>query len=167
MRVILAGLALLLTGSGCGADTPSTPGPLAAEAGRACQVVEFAVVNPILGTAFDAAGGAQAESTYACALTRAGQDLPRLTFTITASAVDVLLYTALVRPDGVTEVPELGRYAYEADGPDVVEIHWLSAQPHIATLSYALPAGAAPETIRAQLVELARAVERAIVAAST
>jgi hypothetical protein len=165
---MLAGLALVLTSAGCGADaSPTTPGPRAAEAGRACQVIEFDVVNPILGTAFDAAGGAQVERTYACTLTQTGLELPRLTFTITASTMDVLLYTALVRPEGVTDIPDLGRYAYEVSGPERLEIHWLSQQPHIAALRYALPAGASPETIRPQLVEVARGVEQAIVAASS
>ncbi len=147
--VAVACSALLSTGCEIfGAGEPDRRGelPLAA-AGRACELLDYDVVETQLGTRFDTVGGADKDGTYTCALTQAGSEYPDLTLAVTATAADEVIFTATVTPSSSTAVKGLGRIAYRVDiapsgssGPGV-EVGWLSAHERLLIVRYTFPPG--------------------------
>jgi hypothetical protein len=179
---LIAGLLglLLLAVSACGAGD-GADGPLAATEGRACQVIEFDVVESVLGVRFDTAGGAKVDETYTCVLGQAGKPFPDLTLAMSATAADELIFRATLTPSGSTVVPELGRAAYQvslapvsasdgtASGPGQ-EVAWLSASSRLLTLRYFHATGGSETDVAelgAKLVTLAKQVEQTVVAVPT
>ena len=171
---VLAVVVLLAAVAGCD-DSPLFR-PTAGQAGRACQAVEYDVVEAALGVRFDTANAAQVQDSYSCVLSQAGQSFPDLTVTLAGSAVDELIFQTTVEPSGTTPLENLGRRAYQLSLPPAgdptpsgpgVQVGWLSAAPRIVTLRYTWPAGASAEEVAAltpRLVEFARAIETQIVA---
>ncbi len=180
LRAGLLGLLLVAFVSACGADAEAG-GPGAATEGRACQVIEFDVVESALGVRFDTAGGAKIDETYTCVLGQVGHPFPDLTLAMSATAADELIFRATLTPSSSIVVPELGRGAYQlgraavaagdgtASGPGV-EIGWLSASSRLLVLRYTFSAGVTDTDIAAfapNLVALAKQIEQALVAAPT
>jgi hypothetical protein len=170
---VLAVVVLLAAVAGCD-DSPLFR-PTAGQAGRACQAVEYDVVEAALGVRFDTANAAQVDDAYSCELSQAGQPFPDLAITLAGSPADELIFQTTVEPSGTTPVENLGRRAYQLtvapatdpapSGPGM-QVGWLSAAPRIVTLRYTSPAGASPEEVAAmapRLVEFARAIEAQIV----
>jgi hypothetical protein len=176
----LLGLLFLASLSACDADA-GAGGPGAATEGRACQVIEFDVVESAIGVRFDTAGGAKSDETYTCVLGQTGRAFPDLTLAMSVTAADDLIFRATLTPSNSSVVPDLGRSAYQvglaavtasdgtASGPGV-EVGWLSASSRLLVLRYTHAAGVVETDIAAlppKLVALARQIEQAIVAAPT
>jgi hypothetical protein len=180
LRAGLLGLLLVAFVSACAAEADAG-GPSAAIEGRACQVIEFDVVESTLGVRFDTAGGAHTSETYTCVLGQTGRAFPDLTLAVSATAADELIFRATLTPSNSTAVPELGRGAYQlgleavtasdgtASGPGL-EIGWLSAGSRLLNLRYTHAAGVTDTDVAAlapKLVALAHQIEQALVAAPT
>jgi hypothetical protein len=176
-RALVAGLVLCL--AGCArlaavADPDASPSPPsydwpAAAAGAACGLLDFGTVAQELGTTFDTAGGAQVDNTYTCAVTRAGQQFPDLSLSLSGTDVDDLIFTISVAPDGSTPVKRLGRAAYllpvaasAGHGPGI-EYGWLSSKPRLVVVRYTFAVGATQADVDAmapKLLVLAERVEK-------
>lgn len=178
--ITMAGLAAGAL-AGCAEAEGGGPRPLQFVEGRACEAVEFATVEAVLGVRFDTSAPATVEDTYSCVLTRVDAPLPDLTFTMSATTADEVIFTAVLTPSLATAVPELGRIAYQvslppgtaADGTPTgptVEIGWLSAVPRLMLLRYTWPPNATDAEVAEltpRLIELARGIERAVTTGPT
>lgn len=172
---LIAGLALLAAGcdQGASADAGRRSWPPAI-AGRACQLLDYDVVETQLGTHFDTAGGANRDATFTCALTQAGHDYPDLTLAVTATAADEVIFTATVAPSRSTVVKDLGRIAYRvaiapsgSSGPGV-EVGWLSANERLLIVRYTFPPETTAEHVAEfvpKLIALARQIDESLPAA--
>lgn len=183
MRAARGTVAVLIALAGVLAGCAEGDGqlPLEITQGRACQAVEFDTVEAVLGVRFDTSAPATVEDTHSCVLTRVDAPLPDLTFTMSATAADEVIFTAILTPSLATAVPELGRIAYQvtrppgtaADGTPTgpaVEIGWLSAVPRLMLLRYTWPPDATDAEVAElapRLIELARGIERAVTTAPT
>lgn len=183
MRAALKILAVLVAVAGAlaGCAEESAREPLEPIQGRACQAVDFDTVETVLGVRFDTSAPATVEQTYSCVLTQADAPLPDLTFTMSATTADEVIFTAVLTPSLAAVVPDLGRIAYQvtlapgtaADGTPTgpaLEIGWLSAVPRVMVLRYTWPVGAADADVAAfapRLVELARTIEQAVLTGPT
>lgn len=184
MRAALRAVAVLIAVvgalAGC-AEPDGTREPLEFTHGRACQAVELDTVEAVLGVRFDISAPATLEDTYSCALTQVDAPLPDLTFTVSATTADEVIFTAVLTPSLATAVPELGRVAYQvtlppgtaADGTSTgpaVEIGWLSAVPRLMVLRYTWPPTATDAEVAElapRLLELAQGIERAATTGAT
>jgi hypothetical protein len=183
VRAALRAVAVLIAVAGvlAGCAEGGVSEPFEIIQGRACQAVEFDTVEAALGVRFDTSAPALVEETYSCALTRADAPLPDLTFTMSGTTADEVIFTAVLTPSLATAVPELGRIAYQvtlppgtaADGTPTgpaLEIGWLSAVPRLMLLRYTWPPNATDAEVAAlapRLVELARGIERAVTTVPT
>jgi len=181
-RGVIAGLLglVLVTFTACGTGDDAG-GPIAATEGRACQVIEFDMVESVLGVRFDTAGGAKIDETYTCVLGQSGHPFPDLTLAMSNTAADELIFRASLTPSSSTAVPELGRAAYQvglaavsanggtASGPGI-EVGWLSASSRLLLLRYTHTPGVGDPEVAAfapKLIALAKQIEQALVAAPT
>lgn len=187
----LAGLAvgsvLLLLASGCEANrqtpaeaqapsgatsTPAGPKPTrwpAAAAGGACQLLDYSVIEEILGTAFDVAAGGQQDATYTCVLQRTGTTVPDLSLAVTPTTATPTVFKNMLTPKGAAAVTGLGKVGYRMSvvgkaprGPGI-EIGWLSGNNRIIVLRYTLPpdaAAGAADAFAPKLIELAKKVDQ-------
>lgn len=181
MRASLGVLAVLLVAvlAGCGDGTER--GPFDLPAGRACQAVEPDTVESLLGVRFDTSASAQVEQTYSCVLTSNDASLPDLTFVMSATTADEVIFTTTATPSLATPVAELGRIAYQvsvppgtaADGTPTgpgLQIGWLSVAPRLMLLRYTWPVGATDADVAALapgLLELAKGIEQAVLTGPT
>jgi hypothetical protein len=172
--VKLAAVALLAVPvSGCGSDAaaaPLDPPPRtysAAAAGGACNVLDYGMIAEALGATFDTAGSASKDHTYTCAVTKAGQSYPDLSFSIAAVGADPDVYKQALVPKGAKTVGGLGKVAYQttaAAGGDHgprVEVGWLTGQKAMV-LRYTFPKAATAEDIAAlapKLITLAKKID--------
>ncbi|HWG99507.1 MAG TPA: hypothetical protein VNV66_09330 [Pilimelia sp.] len=162
MRVRLSmltfGAAVLLGGCAQAAAQPPQPpqreaveglsNPVAAAAGGACALLDFAAVRRTLGVTFDVAAATGAGRTRSCVLRATAARHPDLLLTESRTTADAAAFGEEVRPSGARRVTGLGRAAYRATvaptrgrGP-AVEIGWLTADGRLLTLRHTLAAGA-------------------------
>jgi hypothetical protein len=166
----------VLIGAGCGAGGDSaarlvTPSPTrqpAAEAGGACQLLDYDVIQAQLGVRFDIAASGNVDATYTCILQPAKSDLPDLSLAVTATQADASVFKTSVEPKGGATVSDLGKVAYSAPvaagggaGPGI-EVGWLSGNQRLIILRYRGPDGAAAGDANAllpKMVALAKAID--------
>lgn len=182
MRRGVAALGLAVVGlvaGGCDEEVePSGPRggwPLGA-AGMACQLLDYAVVEQALGTAFDTAGGATVESTYSCVLTQGEREYPDLTLAVTPTSANEVIFMATLVPSGASDVEDLGRSAYlmhrpagDGHGP-AVEVGWLSASGRLVVLRYTFAEGADAEAVAemgTRIADYAQQLEQSLPVAAT
>lgn len=180
-------LALLLVIAGCdrapaappagqaaGSSSPTSVKPSrvpAAAAGGVCQLLDYAVVEQLLGLTFEVAAGGQQEATQTCVLQRTGTTVPDLALAVTPSNADATIFKSSVMPKGAAAVGGLGKAGYQAAvnpppnsgrGPGV-EIGWLAANKRILVLRATLAPDATPQSAQElgpKLVELAKKVDQ-------
>ncbi len=176
-RCVVGLLALVLLAAGCGTDRGDN-GATAATEGRACQAIEFDVVESVLGVRFDTAGGARHDETYICVLGQAGHPFPDLTLAMSATEADELIFRASLTPSGSTPVPDLGRIAYQVELPVTnaadgspsgprLEVGWLSVGRKLLYLRYTSAPGANIADVAPKLITLAHQIEATLAAPAT
>lgn len=143
------------------------PAP-AAEAGGACKLLNYGVIQQHVRVEFGIAASAQSEATYTCLLQPRGSTFPDLALSVTATASDDKAFATVHVPNGSTDVSGLGKKAYSAviaeagsAGPGV-EVGWLSVSKRLMVLRLRMEPGAQPATAAGAgpgLIELAKAVD--------
>jgi hypothetical protein len=147
-------LALVLTAGAACTRAEAQPRPAAAQEpvkpfrwpaateGGACLLLDFDVVEQVVGTSFDVAAKGQANETYSCVLQLAGAGAPDLTLAVSGTNADSAVFKSTVVPKGSTPVAQLGVQAYAravpaagAAGP-AVEVGWLSGDNRMLVLRY-------------------------------
>lgn len=162
-------------------DMGASPGPSvpalkpsrapAADAGAACQLLDYTTVEQALGLSFEVAAGGQQDGTQTCVLQIAGASAPDLTLAVTSSNADPAVFRKTVVPKGAADLAGLGKAGYQlavAAAPDAgrgpgVEIGWLSEAKRILVLRCTLPADAPQEeadALAGKLIELAKALDQ-------
>jgi hypothetical protein len=176
---VLVGLTLV-TVAGCAnadahpqATAVSVPSPTrlpAGTAGGACYLLDYDVVEQLVGTSFDVAAASEANDTFTCVLQQAKEaSYPDLTLAVSATDADANTFRSTVQPKGAAPVSELGKIGYSvtqspaADAGASVEVGWLSGNSRILILRYRFPATATPDdvtTLTPKLVALAKKVDQ-------
>jgi len=152
-RCVVA-LALVLVAAAACTRAEAQPRPTAAEEpvkpfrwpaateGGACLLLDFDVVEQVIGTSFDVAAKGQANETYSCVLQRAGAGAPDLTLAVSGTNADPAVFRSTVAPKGSAPVDQLGVQAYAlavpaaaGSGPGV-EVGWLSGDNRLLVLRY-------------------------------
>ncbi|GAA4732672.1 hypothetical protein Prum_024570 [Phytohabitans rumicis] len=175
----LGAAALLLLVAGCGkeaaADTPlPPPAPEtvalpAAAAGGACQLLDYDVIEQLLGTRFDVAAARRVKDTYTCVVQSGGAARPDLVLSVTTTQADADIFEDEVTPDGADELTGLGKAAYRevrAAGGGVgpsVEVAWLTDDARMIIMRYTFATGqpkSAASALGPKLVNLAKKVDK-------
>jgi hypothetical protein len=163
-------LGLGLTGAGCGRGGSGTdlgkfvmPSPSrepAEEAGGACQLLDYDVIQSQMGLTFDIAASGNVDATYTCVLQQTQGDLPDLSLAVTATTADTATFKTTVAPKGSSTVNDLGKAAYSAAvaagsgaGPGY-EVGWLSANQRLIILRYRSANGTASGDVSPLLPKL-------------
>jgi hypothetical protein len=172
-RVLLAVLALtagLVAGCDDAGADPSAKGPTApaAEAGGACQLLDFGMVNAKLGLNLSVAAGAQQDNTFSCVLQAAGASYPDLVLSVSTTTIDKDVFGSMIQPKDATAVEGLGVTGYQMQTPATekagpgVEVGWLAGNKRIIELSLRLAPGT-PDDKAAEavpkVVELAKLID--------
>jgi hypothetical protein len=174
---LLPAVAALALAAGCDVltDEPApgssdSPEPqVAAIAGGACQLLDFAVIEQALGVRFDVSAAAQQEATYTCVLQKTAGSLPDLLLIVTPTSADTPIFRNTLMPKDATLVTGLGKVAYHSVGNafsgrgPIVEVSWLSGNNRLMTLRYTTIGGTTPAeatALAAKLVELAKKVDQ-------
>lgn len=166
---------------------PGAPGPAgdatladtapvaAAEAGGACQLLNYDTIKQSLGVSFGVAAAAQRGGTFTCLVQPRGAGFPDLTLSVTATSADAQSFSGAMVPGGATGVAGLGKAGYSLlrpvagdAGPGVgdagpgVETGWLSGNQRLMVLRYQLgPTSTADDAAAAvsHLIELAKTID--------
>lgn len=178
---LLAMSALLLLG-GCDEavatvpeGTPSSsPSPVArqprpaAEAGGACVLLDYGLIDDALGVRFDVAASGKQGKTSTCVIRSSEAILPDLVLTVSPSTAEASVFVAEMAPSGGQAVKSLGKAAYRGTlkatkktGP-AIEVGWLTSDKRLLTLRLSFPPGmplTAAEWQTTGLVVLAKKVE--------
>lgn len=141
------------TGSAAGGSAGATPSPVvhqpppAAEAGGACRLIDYDVIDEALGVRFDVAASGKQGKTITCVVRSSEKSLPDLVFTVSPTTADTALFGSEVVPDGARTVKSLGKAAYRSTakaakgrGP-AVEVGWLAKDKKLVTLRFTTAAG--------------------------
>lgn len=164
--------------TGCGGEDASparvaVPVPKVVElpasnAGGACELLDYPIVEQDLGMRFDVAAASRLKQTYTCVLRTEAADQPDLTLSVIDVSVDVAGFKADLVPQGGKSVSGLGKAAYRLtvapadEHGATAEIGWLGADGRAASLRYTLPAGQgrdAAEELVDGLVALAKKID--------
>ncbi len=146
---------------------PSSPEPTPASlAGGACLLMDYGVINDVLGTDFDVAAAADKSDSYTCVMQSAAQDFPDLTLSITATDLTTSDFKADVKPSKSATVKELGKIGYEVEraadktnGP-AIEVGWLSGNERLIVLTFAYPQdGTVDPAMVDNVIELAKKID--------
>jgi len=174
---LLPAVAVVALASGCdilteGPEPKPTESPeplVAAVAGGACQLLDFAVIEQVIGVKFEVSASAQEEATYTCVLQRTTGSLPDLLLIVTPTTADTPIFRNNLMPQNATLVTGLGKVAFHAVGSagpgrgPIVEVSWLSANNRLMTLRITTIGGTTPAeatTLATKLVELAKKVDQ-------
>jgi hypothetical protein len=143
---------------------PTRSEQAAVAAGGACRLLDYDVVDRILGVRFEVAAASQSANSFSCVLQVRTASYPDLILTVTPTKVDVKAFRASVMPKGAATVAQLGKVGYSSPAPALdgagpgMEVGWLAGNSRLIVLRYHLAPGAAPEATTAvtpRLVQLA------------
>lgn len=173
------GVLLALPLTGCGGSAAGSPAvipnepqrPAAAEGG-ACQLLEYPVIEQILGARFDVAAATRRKDSYTCVVRATEASHPDLVLTVTPTTVDTSVFRDTVVPKGAKAVGKLGKAAYRVavapaagQGPGL-EVGWLTGDERLVTLRYTLRAGAqkaSADALVPRLIDLAKKIDQSSV----
>ncbi|MGI5244566.1 hypothetical protein [Dactylosporangium sp. CA-139066] len=172
-RVLLALLALaagLVAGCDNAGANPSAPATTAkaADAGGACQLLDFGMVNAKLGLNLSVAAGAQQDNTFSCVLQAAHASYPDLVLSVSTTTIGADVFGTMIQPKDATAVQGLGVTGYQMQTPPTdkagpgVEVGWLAGNKRIIELSLRLAPGTPDEKAgeaMPKLVELAKLID--------
>jgi hypothetical protein len=180
VRRLVAVLSAVLALAGCtgrsasanhSAKSNASPEPSvapAAEAGGACQLVDYETIKGTLGIGFAVAAAAQVGDTYTCVTQPRGASSPDLTLAVTATAANESVFTSTVKPKGAAAVSGLGKAAFSitfgasGDAGPGVQVGWLAGNARLLDLRLRLAKDATPEQAAGavpRLVELAKKID--------
>jgi hypothetical protein len=173
VRAALAGaVTAVFLLSGCTADLPTPqpaptaqPRPAAAEGG-ACQLIEFDKVSAMLGQSFTIAAAAAKDKTFTCVVRPEQSPIPEVVLSVTQTKADASVFKDVVKPKGATDVPGVGKLAYQLVTPakgqsgPVVEVGWLSGDARLLFLRLTLAPGSDPAAAATGLVKLAKEIDK-------
>lgn len=171
MRRLFAAAVAAATLSGCTASAepaPPSPSPVApaALAGGACQLLDFGVLERLLGEHYTVAAAAGKDTTLTCVARTAGAAYPEVTLSVAPSIADAAVFRAKVQPKGATVVDGLGKAAYRVELPGVEgqgpaqEIGWLASNARLLWLRVTLPVGKQAADLGLPLVVLAQEIDK-------
>jgi hypothetical protein len=169
---------LLLLLAGCGteasADTPPPPAPVvpdipAAAAGGVCQLLDYVLIERIVGIKFDIAAARKVDKTYSCAVQAMGAPRPDLVLSVTVTQAEADVFREELIPEGGAAVKGLGKAAYRqirgaggSAGPGV-EVGWLTADARLIILRYTFAPGepkSAADALAPKLIALAKEINQ-------
>ncbi|WP_428961356.1 hypothetical protein [Micromonospora fluostatini] len=169
--------AVVLLASGCAKENepvalpamaPVPNGAVAASAGGACGMLDFAVIEEHAGVRFDVAAASERGDSHTCVLRVGRESLPELTLSVSKTSLDKAAFTADMVPDKAEKVAGLGQEAYRRtvaasgkNGP-AAEVGWLADESRLAVLHYTLPPDterAAAEELTGKLADLAKTIQ--------
>jgi hypothetical protein len=140
----------------------------AALSGGACQLLDYDVVEAVIGVRFAVAAAASSAATFTCVLQPDGAGLPDLSLAVTATEADNSVFRSTVIPKGATTLEDLGKLGYRvgvpgsaAAGPGV-EVGWLSGNQRLMVLRFHSATGTAAGDVDAlapKLVDLAKKID--------
>ena len=178
-RVVAAALLAGVGLAGCsGADAHPKPAaaekssvrratePAAAQGG-ACLLLNFDVVEQIVGIRFNVAGSGQSEGSFTCVLRTDSAPYPDLTLAVTNTTADAVAFRSIV-PKGATATTALGLEGYAFAVPATppagagVDVGWLSWDSRLITLRYRSSPGTSADigALVPKLTALARKVDQ-------
>ena len=180
MRKLIGALSLfavLAAATGCSDGSASANHPAvepppsvapAADAGGACQLIDYDSIKATLGVTFAVAGAAQQGDTYTCVTQARHASFPDLVLSVTATTADPGVFTSTVQPKGATAVAGLGKAAFSITFPasgntgPAVEVGWLAGNARLLDLRLRLPANADADQVTQavpKLIELAKKID--------
>jgi hypothetical protein len=141
----------------------------AAVAGGACYLLEYEIIEQVVGTSFDVAAASDTDETFTCVVQTKGESFPDLTLAVTATDADAAVFKSTMQPKGAAPVAGLGKIGYTLTTPagggagPGIEVGWLSGNGRIMVLRYRFPAttGAADAgALAPKMVALAKKVDQ-------
>jgi hypothetical protein len=182
LRLPLLGLGAALMLGGCTqasansptielpAGAPSIPKVSAADAGGACLLLDFDVIEEVVGARFDVAAATSQGKTSTCVVQSSEASLPDLMVSVSPTTADAAVFRSEMQPDEARTVKALGKAGYRVTakaakgrGP-TAEVCWLSGDKQLITMRYTLPVGAArsaADQVAGKLVTLAKKTDAA------
>lgn len=147
------------------ATSPEVP---AADAGGACELLDYESIRLALDVSFDVAAAADSGRTDSCVVRSSDDELPDLTLTLSPTKAGSEVFLDEL-PDDARPVKELGKAAYRTtseptreSGP-VAEVGWLADDKKIITLRFTMRPGSprlAADWMTNGLVELAERIDK-------
>ncbi|WP_326554711.1 hypothetical protein [Micromonospora sp. NBC_01813] len=148
---------------------PEVPRPPAAEAGGACEMFDFDVVEQTVGFRFEVAAASTHEKTQSCLLRPDEEPLPDLMVSISDTKASAAVFADDVAPVGAKKIDNLGKAAYWIPlkpDPDTgygaaLEVNWITADPKSLSLRWTFAPGddeLSAVELAPKMVELARVV---------
>jgi hypothetical protein len=149
----------------------------AATEGGACYLLDYDVIERLVGVSFDVAAASVADDTFTCVLQQnSGNSYPDLTLSVTPVDADAAVFKATVQPRGATPVAGLGKIGYAASLPAtggtatatggtaaVTEVGWLSGNDRLLVLRYRGPLAGGPDeraALAGKLTALAKEIDQ-------
>lgn len=148
---------------------PEVPRPSAAQAGGACALFDFDVVEQTVDFRFEVAAASEHEKTLSCLLRPADEPLPDLMVSISETSASASVFADDVAPVGAKKIEDLGKAAYWVPikpDPDTgygaaLEVNWLTDDPKSISLRWTFAPGddeLSAVELAPKMVELARIV---------
>ncbi|MBB5872351.1 hypothetical protein F4553_005785 [Allocatelliglobosispora scoriae] len=170
MRRWLSAAAIVVALAGCDvqadASVPEPPLEPAAKAGGACELLDFELLQHMLGARYAVAASAGQDTTMTCVARTADDPYPEVTLAVAPSIADVAVFKAKVQPKGSIVVEGLGKVAYRAELPaadgtgPALEVGWLAANARLLWLRVTVPSGASAGELGLRLVVLAQEIDK-------
>jgi hypothetical protein len=182
LRPVLAATVSLLAMAGCGPElpvpasesasasasvaTPVAKAPPAALAGGACQLIEFEMLEKVLGDHYTVAASAKKDKTNTCVVRTEPAVVPEVALSVTPTKADVAVFKDVVKPKGAKTVEGLGRIGYQVVLPPrpgagpTLEVGWLAGDARLLFLHLTLPSGGASASAAPKLVALAKELDK-------
>lgn len=168
----LVSIAAVVALAGCGAPG-KLPAPLpapsvvpAANAGGACQLLDFGLLERMLGAHYTVAAAAGKETTLTCVARTVSAPYPQVTLSVAPSIADVAVFQSMIKPKDSVVVEGLGKVAYrmtlppaEGAGPGL-EVGWLAANARLLWLRVTVPSGGNTDELALRLVVLAQEIDK-------